>query len=80
MGPGERHDFTRGVTRSLQLPLPHSQLDSRVGKSQLDSAKTAHRMSSEIQPYVFDPESEEEGEMAQAQSLPDRLSMNVSEW
>ncbi|KAL2090630.1 hypothetical protein ACEWY4_012893 [Coilia grayii] len=37
-------------------------------------------MSSEIQPYVFDPESEEEGEMAQAQSLPGRLSMNVSEW
>ena len=37
-------------------------------------------MSTEIQPYVFDPESEEEGEMAQAQSLPDRLSVNVSEW
>ena len=36
-------------------------------------------MSSEIQPYAFDPESEEEEEIAE-DPLPDRLSMNVSEW
>lgn len=36
-------------------------------------------MSLEIQLSVFDPESEEEGEIAQ-EPLPDRLSMDVSEW
>ena len=38
-----------------------------------------HKMSSEIQPYVFDPESEEEEEIEQ-EPLPYRLLMNVSEW
>lgn len=37
-------------------------------------------MSSEIQPYAFNPESEEEGDRIPAQSVLDRLSMDVGDW
>ncbi|XP_063051873.1 P2X purinoceptor 7-like [Engraulis encrasicolus] len=36
-------------------------------------------MSSEIQPYIYDPESEDDGEV-EVEPIPHRLTMNVSEW